>query len=81
MGKAERDGQSGLADGDSRSLLAGKSAREFANFLFKGIRENKAFRHKALAWLIDTGAGQLPRDAVWTNSPTGWRRFSKRGQV
>ncbi len=71
MGKAERDGQSGLADGDIRSLLAGKSARELANFLFKGIKENKAFRRKTLAWLIDTGADQLPWEAI-LDELTGW---------
>ncbi len=71
MGKAERDGQSGLADRDIRRLLAGKSDRGLADFRFKGIGENKAFRRKTLGWLIDTGADQLPREAT-LDELTGW---------
>lgn len=54
----------GLQDQDVRRLLGDKSPSELAGFLLKGLKENKAFRRKVLAWLIDTEAEKLPKDAV-----------------
>lgn len=58
------DAQAGLDQQTVRRLLKEAPSGELVAFLLKGARENKTFRRKLLAWLIDTYADQLPLDAV-----------------
>ena len=56
--------RSGIEDRDIRRLLESKSPSDLARFLLKGVRENKAFRRKVLAWLINDDAEALPKETV-----------------
>lgn len=62
---AKKDGgRGGIQDRDIRRLLADKSPSDLAGFLLKGVKENKAFRRKVLAWLIHADAELLPQEVV-----------------
>ncbi len=58
------DAHVGIEDRDIRRMLEGKSSSDLARFLLKGVKENKAFRRKVLAWLIQAGAEALPKETV-----------------
>ena len=53
-----------IEDRDIRRSLACKSSSEFARFLLQGVKKDKTFRRKVLAWLIQADAGALPQEAV-----------------
>lgn len=58
------DAHGGIEDRDIRRMLEGKSSSDLARFLLKGVKENKAFRRKVLAWLIQADAEALPNETV-----------------
>lgn len=64
MEKKNQEKEERITDRDIRLLLEGKSAQALTKFLSKGMKENKMFRRKVLAWLIDTDTDQLSTDAV-----------------
>lgn len=61
---AADDAQDGIDQQSVRRLLEETPSRDLVAFLLKGARDNKVFRRKLLAWLIDTYADQLPVEAV-----------------
>lgn len=67
----EDDAQVGIDSKTVRRLLKETPRGELVTFLLTGARQNKAFRRKVLAWLIDTYADQLPRETVLTEIE-GW---------
>lgn len=52
--------QAGIDQQTVRRLLKETPSGELVAFLLKGARENKTFRRKLVAWLIDTYIDQLP---------------------
>lgn len=65
------DAEAGIDQQTVRRLLKETPSGELVTFLLKGARENKTFRRKLLAWLIDTYADQLPLEAVQAEI-VGW---------
>lgn len=65
------DSAQGIEPQTIRRLLAATPSRDLVAFLLKRARENKAFRRKLLAWVIDTYADQIPADAVQSEI-AGW---------
>ena len=63
-GKTEKQQQPSISGMDVRRLIQGKSTQEVTAFLLKSMGENEAFRRKVLAWVVETSAGDLPREAV-----------------
>lgn len=63
-GKTEKQQQPSISGADVRRLIQGKSIQEVTAFLLKSMGENEAFRRKVLAWLVETSADDLPREAV-----------------
>lgn len=62
---AKKEGaRSGIEDRDIRRLIESRSPTDLARFLLKGARENRAFRRKVLAWLINGDAKALPKETV-----------------
>ena len=53
-----------IEDRDIRRSLACKSSSELARFLLQGVKSDKTFRRKVLAWLIQADAEALPQEAV-----------------
>lgn len=58
------DAQAGIDQPTLRRVLKEAPSSDLVSFLLKGARENKAFRRKVLAWLIDSYADQLAPEAV-----------------
>ncbi len=58
------DAHSGIEPQTLRRLLKETPSGDLVVFPLKGVRENKTFRRKLLAWLIDTYADELPVEAV-----------------
>jgi hypothetical protein len=54
----------GLDERTLRRLLTACPSRDLVDLLLKGVRENRTFRRKVLAWLIDAYADDLPAASV-----------------